>query len=116
VSAAGLLLFSTVSSLWALAVGFGMFGLGSGTAMTAAFTAAGSVIPRQAHGVSFGLLTSAMLFGTSFGPVLGGLIAGQSIRAVFVVGAIGLILLALVVRRLMIVPPPRVESPPAPEP
>jgi hypothetical protein len=35
---------------------------------------------------------------------------------VFVVGAIGLILLALVVRRLMIVPPPRVESPPAPEP
>ena len=67
------------------------------------------------HGASFGVLTSASLFGTSFGPVFGGLIAGRSIRAVFLVGAFGLALLALVVRRVMVERQPHVESPPASE-
>lgn len=115
VSAAGLAIFPAVNSLWALIAAFGVFGLGAGTAMTAAFTAAGGVIPRHAHGASFGVLTSASLFGTSFGPVFGGLIAGRSIRAVFLVGAVGLGLLALAVRRLMVERQPHVESPPAAE-
>ena len=114
-SAVGLAIFPAVNSLWALIAVFGVFGLGAGTAMTAAFTAAGGVIPRHAHGASFGVLTSAMLFGTSFGPVFGGLIAGRSIRAVFLVGAVGLGLLALVVRRVMVERQPHVESPPASE-
>jgi MFS family permease len=115
VSAAGLALVPSLTSLWALTGAFGLFGLGAGTAMTAAFTAAGSVIPRHAHGASFGLLTSASLFGTSFGPVLGGLIAGRSIRAVFLAGAVGLGLLGLVVRRVMVDPQSTVESPPPAE-
>jgi MFS transporter, DHA1 family, multidrug resistance protein len=113
IAAAGLATFASVSSMWALTAAFGVFGLGTGTAMTAAFTAAGGVIPRHAHGASFGVLASATLFGTSFGPVFGGLIAGQSIRAVFLVGAIGLGLLALIVRRVMVERQPHVESPPA---
>jgi len=114
-SAVGLAIVPAVHSLWALIAAFGVFGLGAGTAMTAAFTAAGGVIPRHAHGASFGVLTSASLFGTSFGPVFGGLIAGRSIRAVFLVGAVGLGLLALVVRGLMVERQPNVESPPASE-
>jgi MFS family permease len=115
IAATGLALFASVSTLAPLMAAFALFGLGAGTAMTAAFTAAGSVIPQHAHGASFGLLTSASLFGTSFGPVFGGLIAGRSIRAVFLVGAMGLALLALLVRRVMVDPQPRVESPPASE-
>jgi DHA1 family multidrug resistance protein-like MFS transporter len=115
VSAAALAIFAAVTSMWALVGAFGLFGLGAGTAMTAAFSAAGSVIPRHAHGASFGLLTSASLAGMSFGPVFGGLIAGRSIRAVFLVGAVGLALLALVIRRVMVDRQPVVESPPAPD-
>lgn len=113
VSAVALVGFSAGGPLWAVMASFGLFGLGAGTAMTAAFTAAGSVIPRHAHGASFGLLSSASLVGMSVGPVLGGLIAGHSIRAVFLVAAAGLALLALVVRQVMVEPRGEVESPPA---
>ena len=70
------------------------------------------MIPRHAHGASFGVLSSASLIGMSIGPVLGGLIAGRSIRAVFLVAAASLALLALVVRQVMVDPQPHVESPP----
>ena len=115
VSAVALVVFAMVRPLWALMAAFGLFGLGAGTAMTAAFTAAGGVIPRYAHGASFGLLSSASLIGMSIGPVLGGLIAGRSISAVFLVAAASLALLALVVRQVMVEPQPQVESPPPPE-
>ena len=115
VSAVALVAFSAVGQLWALMLAFGLFGLGAGTAMTAAFTAAGGVIPRHAHGASFGLLSSASLIGMSLGPVLGGLVAGRSIRAVFLVAAGGLAVLALVVRQLMVDPRAEVDSPPAPD-
>jgi MFS family permease len=115
VSAVALLVFAGVRPLWALMAVFGLFGLGAGTAMTAAFTAASGVIPRHAHGASFGLLSSASLIGMSIGPVLGGLVAGRSIRAVFLVAAGGLALLALAVRQLMVEPRAEVESPPQPE-
>ena len=115
VAAVALAVFAAVQPLWALMTAFGLFGLGAGTAMTAAFTAAGGVIPRHAHGASFGLLSSASLIGMSLGPVLGGLVAGRSIRAVFLVGAGGLAVLALVVRHVMVEPRPEVESPPAAE-
>jgi len=115
VSALALVMFAGVRPLWALMSAFGLFGLGAGTAMTAAFTAAGGVIPRHAHGASFGLLSSASLIGMSLGPVLGGLVASHSIRAVFLVAAGGLAVLALVVRQLMVEPQVEVESPPPPE-
>jgi MFS family permease len=115
VSAVALVVFAMVRPLWALMAAFGLFGLGAGTAMTAAFTAASGVIPRHAHGASFGLLSSASLIGMSIGPVLGGLIAGRSISAVFLVAAASLALLALVVRQVMVEPQPQIESPPQPE-
>jgi MFS family permease len=115
VSAVALVGFANVGALWALMAAFGLFGLGAGTAMTAAFTAAGAVIPRHAHGASFGLLSSASLIGTSMGPVLSGLVAGGSIRAVFLVAAAALALLALVVRKVMVEPSVGVESPPGAE-
>jgi len=115
VSAAALVGFAAGGPLWALMAAFGLFGLGAGTAMTAAFTAAGGVIPRHAHGASFGLLSSASLVGMSLGPVLGGLVAGHSIRAVFLVAAAGLAVLALAVRQLMVEPQTVVESPPQAE-
>ena len=115
VAAVALVVFATVKALWALMAAFGLFGLGAGTAMTAAFTAAGGVIPRHAHGASFGVLSSASLIGMSLGPVLGGLIAGRSITAVFLVAAAGLAVLALVVRQVMVEPRGDVESPPPAE-
>jgi DHA1 family multidrug resistance protein-like MFS transporter len=114
-SAVALVAFASAGPLWALMGAFGLFGLGAGTAMTAAFTAAGAVIPRHAHGASFGMLSSASLIGMSLGPVLGGLIAGRSIRAVFLVAAAGLALLALVVRQVMVEPAGPIASPPASE-
>src|SRR4051812_25957198 len=115
VAAAALVVFAAVTPLWALMAAFGVFGLGTGTAMTAAFTAAGAVIPRHAHGASFGLLSSASLIGISLGRVMGGLVAGRIIPAVFLVGAAGFALLSLVVRQLMVEPQAQVESPPGVE-
>ena len=101
-AAAALWSFAAVTPLWALAAAIAIVGLSIGTAMTAAFTAAGSVIPRHAHGTSFGFLTSASLIGTSLGPVLGGLVAARSIRVVFVAGVVSLGMLAIVVSRVMV--------------
>lgn len=111
-SAAALAAFALVTPFWALLATFALVGLGSGTAMTAAFTAAGTAIPPHAHGASFGVLSSASLFGMSFGPVLGGLVAAQSIRAVFVVAAIAFGVFAVLVRSVMAERRPDVELPP----
>jgi MFS family permease len=70
--------------------------------MTTTFTAAHSVIPRHAHGVSFGFLTGASLFGTAASPMIAGLIASHSIRVVFLSGSVVLAILVLLVRRVMV--------------
>jgi MFS family permease len=90
-----------------------LFGLAAGTAITTAFTAAGSVIPRHAHGVGFGFLTGASLIGSAVSPVLSGLVAARSIRVVFLSGAAVLALLVLLVRRLMVERDLSVESAPS---
>lgn len=110
-AAAGLSMFASVTSLWLLIGGMAVVGLGIGTASTAAYSAAGAVIPRHAHGASFGLLTGASLLGMSFGPMLGGLVAARSIRAVFVTGVVTFGLLAVVVRRTMVARAIDVEVP-----
>ena len=74
----------------------------AGTALTTSFTAAGSVVPRHAHGVGFGFLTGAALIGSAISPALSGLLAVRSINAVFLSGAAVLALLVLLVRRLMV--------------
>jgi MFS family permease len=92
-----------------------LYGLSVGAAMTTAFTAAGAVIPRHAHGAGFGFLGSASLIGFAVSPILAGLIAGRSIPAVFFSGVGVLLLLAAIVRRVMVEPAPRMEPSPAQE-
>lgn len=102
-AAAGSLgLFALVRSAWLLVATIAVFGAASGTALTTAFTAAGSVLPRHAHGVGFGFLTGASLIGSAISPMLSGLLAGRSIRAVFLSGAVALAVLVVLVRRLMV--------------
>jgi DHA1 family multidrug resistance protein-like MFS transporter len=71
--------------VWVLVVASLILGLGIGAAMTAAYSAAGSVIPTGAHGAGFGLLTSASLVGMASSPFVAGLLGGASIRIVFFV-------------------------------
>lgn len=114
-AAAALAGFAIARSPWVLSLTMAALGLGIGTAMTAAFTAAGAVIPREAYGTSFGFLTSASLVGLAAGPTLGGLVAARSLRAVFVVGSVTLAILAITVRRLMVERPLHLESAPTEE-
>jgi len=67
-AAASLLLFALVESAMLMLVTIASFGAGAGTALTASFTAAGSVVPRHAHGVGFGFLTGAALIGSAISP------------------------------------------------
>jgi MFS family permease len=83
--------------------------------MTAAFAAAGSVVPDHAQSTSFGFLTSASLIGSAASPVLSGLVGVRSFRVVFVAGAIVLGVLALAVRRVMVDRTLAVEAAPVAE-
>ncbi|HJZ76291.1 MAG TPA: MFS transporter [Vicinamibacterales bacterium] len=76
-------------------------GLGIGAAMTACFSAAGSVIPPGAHGTGFGVLTSASLVGMASSPFVAGLVGGSSLRIVFVADVALMGLVALIVRNTM---------------
>jgi MFS transporter, DHA1 family, multidrug resistance protein len=114
-AAAALALFAFGEATWLLMVAIAAFGAAVGTAMTASFTAAGSVIPRHVHGASFGFLSSASLVGFALSPILSGIIAARSIRAVFVSGVVGLAVLAVIVRRVMVEPPPQLEPAPTVE-
>jgi DHA1 family multidrug resistance protein-like MFS transporter len=114
-AAAALALFAIGGGTWLLLAALSVFGASVGTAMTASFTAAGSVIPRHVHGASFGFLSSASLIGFAMSPILSGLVAARSIRAVFIAGVVGLAVLAVVVRRVMVVRSPDVKPAPAVE-
>ena len=113
VAAGALGVFALVASGWLMIVALAVFGTAIGTAMTTTFTAAGSVVPRHAHGVGFGFLGSASLVGSAVSPVLSGLVAARSIRVVFLSGAAMLALLVLLVRRLMAERHLTIEAPPS---
>jgi DHA1 family multidrug resistance protein-like MFS transporter len=112
-AAASLTLFALVGSAALMLAAIAAFGVSSGTALTTAFTAAGSVVPRHAHGVGFGFLTGAGLIGSAISPALSGLLAVRSINAVFLTGAAVLTVLVLVVRRVMVARNIPLESAPA---
>jgi MFS family permease len=112
-SAASLLGFVLVESALLMLLAIAAFGIATGTALTTSFTAAGSVVPRHAHGVGFGFLTGAALIGSAVSPALSGLLAARSISAVFLTGAGVLTLLVLLVRRLMVHRDLPVEAAPA---
>jgi MFS transporter, DHA1 family, multidrug resistance protein len=115
-AAFALALFSLGEAPWLLIATIAVFGAAVGTAMTTAYTAAGSVIPRHAHGASFGFLSSASLIGSAVSPVLSGLVAGNSIQVVFFSGVVALVALALVVRRVMVERNLEIEPAPTEEP
>ena len=79
-----------------------LFGYAIGTASTAAYTAAGSVIPAGAHGTGFGVLSSAALTGLAVSPVVAGSLGATTMRGVFVLDVIVLAVLAAIVRRVMV--------------
>jgi DHA1 family multidrug resistance protein-like MFS transporter len=102
VAAAGTMTYVFADGIGVLAIGTTVFGLALGAASTAAYTAAGSVIPAAARGAGFGLLTTGSLIGLATSPVICGLLGTQSLRAVFVLDSIALLLVAGLVRRLMV--------------
>ena len=83
-----------------LFAGAPLFGVAIGAGMTAAYTAAGSVIPASARGAGFGLLTTSSLIGLALSPVVSGLLGATSIRAVFALDVVGLSILAIVVHHV----------------
>jgi MFS transporter, DHA1 family, multidrug resistance protein len=90
------------NQVWQLCVAAVLLGLGIGAAMTASYTAAGSVIPARAHGTGFGVLTSASLIGMASSPFIAGLLGGTSIRAVFFLNVAVMAVVAAMVHRKMV--------------
>jgi MFS family permease len=89
-------------SIWVMAAATAMFGIGIGTASTAAYTAAGAVIPTGVHGAGFGVLSSASLVGLAVSPVVAGSLGATTMRGVFVLDVLVLAVLAVMVRRVMV--------------
>jgi DHA1 family multidrug resistance protein-like MFS transporter len=87
---------------WWLMGSMGLFGYAIGTASTAAYTAAGAVIPAGSHGTGFGVLSSAGLTGLAVSPVVAGSLGATTLRAVFVLDVVVLAVLAAIVRRVMV--------------
>jgi hypothetical protein len=96
-------------------LGTPIFGLAIGVATTAAYTAASSVMPYTARGTGFGLLSTGSLAGLALSPMINGMIAAQSIRAVFALDTAALLTLAALVSRLMLVAPLESATAPATE-
>jgi MFS family permease len=101
VGSAALGLFGAASATWMLFVATPVFGACVGVAMTTSYAVAGSVIPTGAGGAGFGMLTTASLSGLALSPIVSGALASASLRAVFGLGTLGLVVLSIVVARLM---------------
>jgi len=113
--AAGAVIYLLAGGVRLLFLAAPLFGVAIGVATTAAYTAASSVMPASARGAGFGLLTTASLAGLALSPIVNGMLAATSIRAVFLLDAAGLIGLAVIVSRLMLGPSPPVTTAPATE-
>jgi DHA1 family multidrug resistance protein-like MFS transporter len=105
VGSAGAFIYVLANGPWLLVFGTPVFGIAIGVATTAAYTAASSVMPASGRGTGFGLLTTASLSGLALSPIVNGILGATSIRAVFVLDAVGLAMLAVIVSRLMIASP-----------
>jgi MFS transporter, DHA1 family, multidrug resistance protein len=102
VAAAGSALVGATGNPWVMSAASTLLGLGIGAAMTASYSAAGSVIPPGAHGAGFGVLTSASLVGMASSPFIAGFLGGSSIRVVFFVDLVVMTALAAAVQKLMV--------------
>jgi MFS transporter, DHA1 family, multidrug resistance protein len=115
VGALGTLAYAFAEGLGLLLLGTPLLGLAIGAASTAAYTTAGGVIPPHSRGTGFGLLSTGSLVGLALSPILCGLLGSLSLRAVFVLDTIVLVLLAILVRRLMVTSRLTPTAPPATE-
>lgn len=97
-SAIAAIVFSWGPSAEALVAAAACFGGGLGIAFTSVYTMAGRQVPAASRGVAFGYLTTASLTGLALSPVVSGLIGSVSMRSVFVVDALGLGVVAWMVR------------------
>ena len=104
-AAAGTLIYVFAGHIGLLVVGISLFGLAIGVATTAAYTAASTIMPVSARGTGFGLLTTGSLTGLAISPIVSGMLGSISIRAVFLLDTIFLIILAGLVTRLMVTAP-----------
>ncbi len=102
VAAAGCVLFALSTNIRVMSVASLLLGIGVGAAMTAAYSAAGGVIPDGAHGTGFGVLTSASLVGMASSPFIAGFLSGTGIRIVFFVDVVLMALLAGTVQKTMV--------------
>ena len=102
--ASGTLVYVAADATSTLVLGTALFGMAVGTATTAAYTAAGTLIPENARGTGFGLLSTASLAGLAISPVVSGMLGALSIRAVFLLDTVILVAVAILVRRLMAEP------------
>jgi MFS transporter, DHA1 family, multidrug resistance protein len=98
----GAAMLGAAGGFWVMMAAMTFFGYAIGTASTAAYTAAGSVIPAGAHGTGFGVLSSAALTGLAVSPVVAGSLGATTMRGVFVLDVIVLAVLAAIVRRVMV--------------
>jgi DHA1 family multidrug resistance protein-like MFS transporter len=115
IGSAGAFTYVLATGPWLLVLGTPILGIAIGIATTAAYTAASSVMPATGRGAGFGLLTTASLSGLALSPIVNGFLGATSLRAVFVLNAVGLAVLAAIVSRLMIVAPMVSATAPATE-
>jgi MFS transporter, DHA1 family, multidrug resistance protein len=104
VAGLGTLVFGTGAPIGVLIVTAGVMGLGLGVATTAVYTAATHAVPPSARTVAFAYLTTAYLAGLAVSPIVAGLVGALNVRAVFLVDAIGLGVLAWIVQKKMSAP------------
>ena len=111
----GTLVYVLANHTGQLVIGTILFGAAIGTATTAAYTAAGTLIPASVRGTGFGLLSTASLAGLAVSPIVSGMLGAVSLRGVFLLDTIALLLVAILVRRLMVTAPVPPTSAPASE-
>jgi DHA1 family multidrug resistance protein-like MFS transporter len=100
-AALGAALFALTPSTAAMFLATPILGLALGVSSTTAYTAASSVMPPNARGAGFGLLTTAALVGLALSPIMSGFIAATSIRAVFALDVVIMLAIAVAVSRHM---------------
>jgi len=98
-AAAALAGFLALSGLWSIAMILTLFGLGVGTALTAAYTIGGRTVPSSIHATGFGFMTGASLAGLALSPVVAGLLSRGSLVVVFGVDVAMLVLVGAFVYR-----------------
>lgn len=104
VAGLGALVFGAGAPTGVLIVTAAVMGLGLGVATTAVYTAATHAVSPSARTAAFAYLTTAYLAGLAVSPIVAGLVGAINVRAVFLVDAIGLGLLAWIVQKRMSAP------------